>query len=90
MQQSSNRQTSWPKDPDCAACSAKLYDGVVSHVLIEVSRQWLEDCSMTWLKIDFHNMGNCVPVRRGGDSRDACWIEVYHSVKSILVAGAQW
>jgi len=80
---------SWPIDPDRAAGSAKLYDCMVSDVLIKAIRQRLEDCSMTWLKIDSHNMGNCIPVRRSGDPRDACWIEVYHSIKPILIAGVQ-
>jgi hypothetical protein len=49
--------------------------------LCEVSRQRLEDCSMSWLKIDLDDVGNCVPVCRGGDPRDTCRIEVYHSIK---------
>jgi hypothetical protein len=62
---------------------------MVSYVLIEAIGQRLEDCSMSWLKIDFDNMGDCVRVDRSRDPRDARWIEVYHSIKSILIAGVQ-
>src|SRR5438477_11001940 len=62
---------------------------MVTYVLVEAVRQLLENCPMTWLKIDFDNMGNRVPVRRSGDPRDACRIEAYHARKSILIAGIQ-
>jgi hypothetical protein len=62
---------------------------MATYVLVEVRRQRLEDRPMTGLKIDFDNMGNRVAVRRGGDPRDACLIEVYHAIKSILIAGIQ-
>jgi hypothetical protein len=72
---------SWPIDPYRAAGSAKLYHCMASDVLVEDSRQRLENCSMSWLKIDLDDVGNCVPVCRGGDPRDTCRIEVYHSIK---------
>src|ERR1700758_1010628 len=59
---------SWPIKADCAARSSKLYHCMVTYVLIEAIRQRLKDCPVCRLKIDFNNVGNCVSVRRSGDS----------------------
>jgi hypothetical protein len=63
---------------------------MLSYILIEVIRERLEECSMRRLKIDFENMGNSVSVVSSGDPCDPGWIEVYHSIKSVLIAGLQW
>ena len=40
---------------------------------------------MTWLKVDLHDMRNCICVCRGGDPCNAYRIEVYYSIESILI-----
>src|SRR5438034_9628112 len=89
MRESLNRKLSWPIDPDRPARRAELDDCMISDVLIEAIGQLLEDCSMSWLKVDLDNMSNCIPIRGCGNPRDACRIEIDHSIKSILIPGVQ-